>query len=271
VISSLLLVLGAGVLSVALRGVPNQVCFRLGTFGFVGTSLLAGWLLGGSLALGIVFALSWFFLPWLEILTRVRRLRLPMVRRLEKCAPPTARYFPNLDSLSGGIEELGFEYVEDVDWKHDGMRQFFRLFQSTNSRYAAAVCFVEQDVLNFYYVTYISRTNEGRLLMTWNYPFSYGMHLPPRVRLQKIDEQSDVAQLFDEHTVFVEAESVGDDLRPIDPLLIREELENDLRLQIEHNLDRGILKREGPETIRYSVRGMFYLWGEFLREFIRFS
>jgi hypothetical protein len=29
--------------------------------------------------------------------------------------------------------------------------------------------------------------------------------------------------------------------------------------------------RDKDEMIRYSVRGMFFLWGQFLREFVKFS
>ena len=87
-ISEILIVLAAGVLSFAFRSIQSQIAFRIGTLGLVLTSFLAGWLLGGSVLLGVVFASTWFLLPWLEILTRVRRLRLPLHRPLEKSPPP---------------------------------------------------------------------------------------------------------------------------------------------------------------------------------------
>ena len=95
-----MLVVGVGVLSVGLRSFQTPVLFRLGTFGLVATSFLAGWLLGESVALGVVFASTWFLLPWLEILTRVRRMRLPLHRSLEKCPPPPASHFPGFGELS---------------------------------------------------------------------------------------------------------------------------------------------------------------------------
>ena len=88
-ISELCIVAAAGVLSLALRSFHNQACFRIGTLGFIATSFLAGWLLGGSMVLGAVFASTWFLLPWLEILTRARRLRLPLHRQLF-CEPSPA-------------------------------------------------------------------------------------------------------------------------------------------------------------------------------------
>lgn len=55
-ISDLFFVVGAGVLAMALRNYGHPVMFRLGTFGLVATSFLAGWLLGGSVSLGVIFA-----------------------------------------------------------------------------------------------------------------------------------------------------------------------------------------------------------------------
>ena len=93
IISHLLLVLGKAVLSAALRSFQNPLLFRLGTLGIVATSFLAGWLLGGSVALGAVLAASWLFLPWLEILTKVRRLRLPIGGGLSRARlPPAIRF-----------------------------------------------------------------------------------------------------------------------------------------------------------------------------------
>jgi hypothetical protein len=271
-ISDILLVLGAGVLSTALRTVQIPAVFRIGTFGLVFTSFLAGWLLGGSLMLGVVFASTWFLLPWLEILTRVRKLRLPLNRALEKSPPPPASRFPAFGDLTEELELLGFEHADDVDWSHDDLRQFYRLFYNASQRTAAAICLVEQGSLSFFYMTFTSRDTGGRTLMTWNYPFSYGMHLSPGTVANRVDEDLGIEGLASAHSEFLEksnapleslAERLPEDLRP--------DFEKDLRLQLEHNIARGILARDGEEFIRYSVRGWFFLWGQFLREFVKFS
>ena len=61
------------------------------------------------------------------------------------------------------------------------------------------------------------------------------------------------------------------ELLPLQAESLRADIERELRTQLEHNIARGILVRDKNEMIRYSVRGMFFLWGQFLREFIRFS
>jgi hypothetical protein len=121
-------------------------------------------------------------------------------------------------------------------------------------------------------MTFTSRDTGGRTLMTWNYPFSYGMHLSPGTVANRVDEGLGIEGLASAHSEFLEksnapleslAERLPEDLRP--------DFEKDLRLQLEHNITRGILARDGEEFIRYSVRGWFFLWGQFLREFVKFS
>ena len=271
-ISSLMLVVGVGVLSVGLRSFQVPVLFRLGTFGLVATSFLAGWLLGESLALGVVFASTWFLLPWLEILTRVRRMRLPLHRSLEKCPPPPASHFPGFGELSDELEAMDFEYVDDVNWRHEDTRHFYRLFYCAAKRTAGAICLVEHDGVSFYYASFSSRTADGRIFLTWNYPFSYGMHPLPRTVMNRIDGMPGIKELADEHEVFLAARTNGEnDLVESDSATLRDEVERDLKLQIEHNIDKGILARDGEEMIRYSLRGMFFLWTQFLREFVRLS
>ncbi|MFY8268409.1 MAG: hypothetical protein ACOVLK_03330 [Terrimicrobiaceae bacterium] len=271
-IFEVMVVVGAGVLSTALRSFENQALFRVGTLGFVATSFMAGWLLGGSVLLGVVFASTWFLLPWLEILTRVRKLRLPLNRALEKSPPPSASKFPDFSELSDEMEAVGFEHADDVDWKHDETRQFYRLFYNAERRVAAAICLVEQERFTFFYVTLTSRATDGRVLMTWNYPFSYGMHLLPQMVLNRVDEDLDIGQLAEAHATFLSGLSIETsalEAREIQSL--RGDVETELRSQLEHNIARGILTRDGEHMIRYSLRGMFFLWGQFLREFVRFS
>ena len=269
-ISEICIVAAVGVLAVALRSYQSQALFRIGTLGFIATSFLAGWLLGGSLVLGAVFASTWFLLPWLEILTRVRRLRLPLHRPLEKCPPPPSSRFPDFSTLSDEMEEMGFEYADDVDWNHDDTRHFYRLFYNPEKHISASISLLEQDRFSFFYVTFTSRATDGRVFMTWNYPFSYGMHLLPKTVLNKVDEDLDVEELALSHMEFVGHQGVLE-LVPMDAAGLRMDIEKDLRRQLEHNIARGILVRDKNEMIRYSVRGMFFLWGEFLREFVRFS
>jgi hypothetical protein len=271
-ISDLLFVAGACVLATALRNYGHPVMFRLGTFGLVVTSFLAGWLLGGSVSLGIVFASTWFLMPWVEILTSVRKMRLPLKRSLEKCPPPPHSRFPGFEELSDEMESAGFEYVEDVDWKHDGARHFYRLFHNSKKRTTGAICLVEQDQYSFFYSTFSSRAIDGRHFLTWNYPFSQTMHFLPGTQLNRVENDFDIEELEASHQTFLSTlELQVDDFAELPSESLREQTERDLHELLEHNIARGILTRDGAEMTRYSVRGMFFLWTQFLREFVRFS
>lgn len=268
-ISEVLMVAGVGVLSAALRSFRHPVLFRAGTFGFVLTSFLAGWLIGGSVWAGLGFVSTWFLLPWLEILTRIRKLRLPLDHRLESCVPPPRATFPAFADLSEEMESGGFKYVEDAGWSHEDTHQFYRLFQSGDRTTAGAICLVEQSAFAFYYIALRSRTVDGRLLVTWNYPFSYGLHQMPDTVLNRASGEKSILDMIQLHRAFLEREA-GSGLRPMEETLLRSEIQEDLRRQLDHNLACGILKKAGDSTICYTVRGMFFLWFQFLRDFVRF-
>jgi hypothetical protein len=269
-LSDVLIVVGVGVLSAGLRSFHHPALFRAGTFGFVTTSFLAGWLIGGNVWTGLGFASTWFLLPWLEILTRVRKMRLPLDRRLETCAPPSRATFPAFPELSEEIEAGGFEYVEDVSWVHRDTRQFYRLFESGDRMTGGAICLVEQSEFSFYFIALRSRTSDGRVLVTWNYPFSYGLHPAPGTTVNRAGGETSIAEMIRLHGVFLERES-GEGLCRLEGSSLRSDIQNDLRGQLDHNLACGILKNTGDSTIGYTVRGMFFLWFQFLRDFVRFS
>jgi hypothetical protein len=272
-ISNLLLVVGVGVLSAALRSFQHPLVFRIGTLGIVATSFLAGWLLGGSITLGVVLAVSWLFLPWLEILTRVRKLRLPAERTLEPRTPPTRHTFPGFDDLTEEIEAQGFEYVEDIGWDHEENRHFYRIFSAPERKVQASICLAEQGDLAFYYLTVATHTADGRAFMTWNYPFSYGLKMQPQMVLQRLEGgPKQFAEMLEAHEKMLKTHGV----KPEEMLDQTAEeivgaMQKEMQAQIAHNISAGLLARDGEHFIRYTTRGMFYLWFQFLRDLVRFS
>jgi hypothetical protein len=272
ILSNLLFVLGAAVLSAALRSFQNSLLFRLGTLGVVVTSFLAGWLLGGSVTLGIVLAASWLFLPWLEILTKVRRLRLPIERRLEPRPPPTRSSFPGFQEMSDEIENDGYSHLEDVGWDYEENRHFYRVFHRADCRTQACICLSEQEDIAFHYLTITSRTKDGRAFITWNYPFSYGLKLEPHLFTNRYLSQGNFATMHAAHEKFLSSHNV-DPAFLIDPSAEEtiHTMQNEMRAQITHNIALGLLVKDGDHFIRYTLRGMFYLWFQFLRDLVRFS
>ena len=65
---------------------------------------------------------------------------------------------------------------------------------------------------------------------------------------------------------------IGDDqIQAIGPDEIRPLMEKELRMQIDHNLDKGLIRLSGNGTFRYSWRGMFFMWYQFLKDMVRLS
>lgn len=271
-ISNLLIVLAAAAASLALRSYSVRWMFRLGTLGIVVTSFLAGWLLGGSWGLGLMCAASWLLLPWLEILTRVRRMRLPIDRRLEARTPPNRASFPGFEDLTSEIEEAGFEHLKDVGWDTDDTRHFYRIFCHAKGGTQASICLTEQEDFAFYYLSLTTRTADGRVFLTWNYPFSYGMKVFPELVTKRVPGSRSFSEMADEHQALLSRHGIRDvQIIELGSEETLQAMQAEMRAQIVHNLELGLLKRDGERFFRYTVRGMFFLWFQFLRDLVRLS
>ena len=247
-------------LSVALRSFQSSFSQKAGALGILISSYLAVYFISGSLILGLVAAASWLFLPWLEILTRIRALRLPKEKQLRPKSPPSTDVFPTLNEITREIEAAGFVHVNDAGWDWEDYRQFFRLFYKDEDRAQATICLNEQHDLSFYYLRISSRAKSGTIWTTWNYPLSYGLKLTPQFRINRQRPDQSFWQLYQSHREFLRDNSV--DLNAIDALdenQIQTEIENDLRDQIAHNINKGVLKQTAEGDVKYSWRGMMYL------------
>lgn len=267
-----LLIFGVAVLSLALRSIRHVLPQKLGALGILATSFLIGWLLAGSWIAGLVCALSWFLLPWLEILTRIRKITLPLEKNLRHKSAPNSSTFPALAELTEEIEGESFEHVEDCGWDWEEYQQFFRLFYKTEERAQAAVCLIDQHNVAFYYLSVSSRAKNGKIWTTWNYPFSYSLKLVPQWKVNRLRGDKTFLQLHESHRDFLRDNGViAEDLEPLDPETIHEEIQKDLRSQIAHNIAAGVLTQTSTGEVRYSWRGLFFIWLQFLRDLVRLS
>lgn len=270
--AKILIVLGVLALTLALRSVRHPAAQKLAALGVVATSFLAGYLATGWWIVGVLCAGFWAFLPWLDLLTRIRTLTLPVERHLRHRSPPGSGSFPALHELTDEIEADAFEHVEDSGWDAEDYRQFFRLFYKADERLQAAICLIEQQDLAFYYLALSSRGTDGTLWTTWNYPFSYSLQLAPQWRVNRLRGEVGFLELLESHRDFLRRNQVGvAALEPLQPEALQEEIQKDLRTQIAHNLSTGVLVQSTEGAVRYSWRGLFYLWFQFLRDLVRFS
>ena len=268
--ADLFLILGVFALSVALRTTGSAVLHKVGMLGYFTTSFLAGWLLTGSLLIGAVFMSFWLVWPWYELITRVRKIEMPVNTELRHKTPPHREMFPALDDLTGEIEGEGFEHAGDLGREWDEARQFFRVFHKPDERVQAVICLVEQENFAFYYLRLISRGADGKIWTTWNYPFALNLKLAPEWRTNRGDGNKSFTQLLDSHRDFLARNNVlTATLSATDPAKLGSQLHDEQTAQIAHNVTAGILARGKDGAIRYTWRGLMFIWVQFLRDFVR--
>ena len=158
----LLMTLGVFVLSIALRSYQTSFAQKAGALGILTASFLAVYFVTRSYVYGVLGALSWLFLPWLEILTRIRALRLPKEKRLRPRVR-RRRVYPSLMKFRTRSRSEGFAHISDAGWDWEDYRQFFRLYYKEEDRSQATICLNEQNDLSFYYLRISSRARTASL------------------------------------------------------------------------------------------------------------
>ncbi|PAW59959.1 MAG: hypothetical protein B9S37_11620 [Verrucomicrobiia bacterium Tous-C3TDCM] len=78
-------------------------------------------------------------------------------------------------------------------------------------------------------------------------------------------------QIWSNHCEHLQKYSVPtSELMEMDPEHLDDWIEQEMQKMIEHNLDRGIIEFAGDGSFCYSTRGLFYLWGQFIKDMVRF-
>src|SRR5580704_16795790 len=241
-LSSILLVLGVAVLGMAFRSFDHPIAQRLCVLCVLMVSFLLGYLPSGNWAVGLAVAALWIFLPWLEILTKIRALRMPLERELESKNPPGRDLFPNLDDLTQEIEQEGFELIDDLGCDWDAQQQFLRLFHRSSDQTQAALCLIDQGNIAFYYISLVTRPTDGHVFTTWNYPFSYSLKFLPHTHIQRLRPTASFVAMCDAHLQLLARNKISVDSIPkLDPPQIPALLQQELTAQITHNVHAGLL------------------------------
>lgn len=277
--SSIFLVLGIAVFGFALRSFGHPFLRKLGGLALLCALGLAiyGWV--GNVLLSFLLALSWPLLiqPWLAILTQVRPLRLPLTKTLRFKTPPPEEEFPALEELSAEIEESGFAFANDTGWDWEEFTQFFRIFANDGERTQARVCVNQMEDMFLYYITLASWSNDGKVWVTTNDPwtstndvFSYGMVAHPASRVNRYVHARSFADLWQSHRAFLENNGLSTaDLTEPDADDAMGQLEGELTKQLRHNLSIGLLQKTTENEVRYTLKGLFFVWAQALRDIVR--
>jgi hypothetical protein len=271
-LNELLLFGGLMALTAAFFQFAHPLMRRLGLLSFAATVFAAGYLLTGNIWGGIAGVALLIMVPWVEILLRIRKLRLPLRKQLRQAMPPAREMFPALGEITDTIEAAGFEHAADLGWEMDEYRQFLRLFARPAKREEAAITYVEQSQIGFHFASVTSRAADGSVFITWNCPVPSSLKKLPTVHLNRMPGDASFQMLIDGHDAFLAERGVDRAmLQAVDPDSVRISVERDMESQMEHNLREGLLQREGEEHGRYSWRGMLFLWFQVLRDIFRVS
>jgi len=271
-LSQLLLVAGCAVMSFALFTSGRFWLRKVGVLTLLGASALLGWFLTSSIFGAIGFAALWFFLPWIEILTRIRHMRIPLERRLRPKTPPDLEMDPSLDAWTDDFEKEKFEAVDDVGWSWENSSQFFRLLHHPEQRCHALLSIAEQGQLAFFYMSVTSRTRDGRLWTTWTYPFSNGLKRMPRLRVQRLNGSVSIDELLARHQNFLDRNGVQQE-EISEPAAdeLPDEIQTEMQEQIRYNLKAGLLAESEDGNIRYTWRGLIFVWWQAVCDFVRLT
>ena len=269
-----LIVAGVWLAGTALRTFGSSWLRKPGALLYLTATFLAGYFVaGGSVIAGACAVAGWFLMPWLEIMLRVRAMRLPINKTLSNRFPPSRDDFPHLRELTGEVEEAGFEMIEDTGWDGGEVRQFLRLFYMPDQRVQAAISLNQQRGAGIVYISLTTRTADGRVWNTTDYPFSNTMLQPPGVLVQRVPWAGSISGLLQLHREWVEQQGLHlpQDALEVDSATLTDRLSGELQHQIRHNLSTGIILDSGQGTFRYSWRGCFYLWRQFVKDMVKLA
>jgi hypothetical protein len=268
---SFLIVIGLLFLAVALRTARTSLLKKLGAVVFLVATFFIGYFACGEICVGLLAVSFWFFLPWVELLTKVRKLRLPMENRLLYGDCPNPAFYPNANESEAAIRDAKFNYASDCTWEWCGMRQHLRLFLHEDCNSVVSLCLCEQSDVAFSFVSISSLGEDGRIWRTTNYPFAATLKSPDHLKWNYVSCRIVCFQkIWKLHCNFLAKHGVTKDQlmnQNLDHL--DEMIEAELDETIAFNIEKGIIEFSENNSFSYSKKGLFYLWAQFIKDMVR--
>lgn len=234
---------------------------------------LAAYFLTNSILLAGTMLLAWIFFPIWEIVFVLRKLRVPRHRELADARPPREE-FEELSDITHALVELGFQNVDECRLKPSQHEQYYRIFAREDGLTQGTVGYIAQGAIGFHFIAFTSNGRDGRRWVTWDYPLTYGLVMPPNIAVFRALHCQDASELYEAHLAFLEVNEVKpEDLAPGERTAeaARAQLEETLNQQIEYNISRGYLSpatEKDKESFCYSWRGTLYVAGQVLRDLL---
>lgn len=234
---------------------------------------LATYFLTDSILLAGMMLLAWIFFPLWEIVFVLRKLRVPRHRELTDARPPREE-FEELSDITEMLIDLGFQHMDECRLKPTQHEQYYRIFAREDGLTQATVGYIAQGAIGFHFIAFTSNGKDGRRWVTWDYPLTYGLVMPPNIAVFRALHCQDATELYEAHLDFLKANDVKpEDLIPGEHTAeaARAQLEETLNQQIEYNILNGYLSpatERDEENFCYSWRGTLYVTGQVLRDLL---
>jgi hypothetical protein len=240
----------------------SLVCFTLGT-------AMGVYALTHSWECAVLAIAAWVIFPIAELVFVIRKLRVPRTRLLEDASPMEIGG-DELTTLTRDMTSLGFRQADECRLMPAMHDQYYRLFVHETEPVHASIGCVVHNNFSFFFVSFSTEDQFGRLWLTWDYPLTYGLKVPPQmVVFRNLDAES-TEDLYNSHLEFLQLNNVDKALAPRanSRESARDRLLKMLRAQLEHNITLGILTPEfvGAENYRYSWRGTLFVAGQVLKD-----
>jgi hypothetical protein len=243
---------------------------KLGWVALLVASYLLGWWLTGSHAAGVMAVMVWFLLPALEIAGRVRKMRFPIRQEVKGRFAPSREVFPELNEMTEDVEACGYEVIEDAGWVRKDADHFVRMMYHSEKRTQATITMDLQGDASVSYVSLTTRLKDGRSFSTTSFPFAPTMRFSPRHTVNRFPLAQSMEELEVEHEAFLERQKIADDeVLELDTEQLSKLMEEEMVLQIDHNIERGLIEVAGEGEFRYSWRGCLYLWVQLVKEMVK--
>jgi hypothetical protein len=248
-------------------------CRKIGVALIWMASGLAAYFFTHSVLLASAMLVAWIVFPIWEMVFVLRQLRVPRHRELADARAPRDE-FEELAEMTGALIEEGFQQLDECRLRPAQHEQYYRIFVRGDGLAQATVGYIAQGPIGFHFVAFTSNGKDGRRWVTWDYPLTYGLVMPPNIAVYRALHCQDVAELYQAHLDFLEINEVkSEDLAPGEhtPQAARAQLEQTLNQQIEYNISRGYLApATGPDTENfcYSWRGTLYVASQVLRDLL---
>jgi hypothetical protein len=239
---------------------------------WLASGLATYFLTRSPLVAGLVL-LAWLFFPLWEMFFVLRKLQVPRHRELIDARAPHDE-FDELPELTRELVRLDFEQIDECKLNPSPHEQYYRIFVSKDGLSQATLGYVAQGAIGFHFIAFTSNDQSGHRWVTWDYPLTYGLVMPPKTAVYRALQCETVEDLRAAHADFLEVNGVASgDLVAVEPTreAVRSRLEETLNQQVEYNILKGILTpttRTEPDSFRYSWRGTFYVARQVLRDLL---